>query len=81
MKRFLAVGVCLFLVALLVQGDAPKSNKAAIAYLQKLQRKDGGFAPFVDVMPKSSLLATDAAVKALNISAVKSPTKPLAPSS
>ena len=65
MKRFLAVGVCLFLVALLVQGDAPKSNKAAIAYLQKLQRKGGGFAPFVDrPCPRSSsLLATDAAVK------------------
>ena len=44
-KRFLSVGVCLFLVALPVQGDAPKTNKAAVAYLQKLQRKGGGFAP------------------------------------
>jgi len=64
-KRLLSVGVCLFLVALPVQGDAPHSDKAAIAYLQKLQQKDGGFAPSVD-QPKSSLHATDGAVKALN---------------
>ena len=64
MKRFLAVGVCLFLVALPFKAMRPKSNKAAIAYLQKLQQKDGGFAPSVD-QPKSSLRATDGAVKAL----------------
>jgi hypothetical protein len=64
-KRFLSLGVCLFVVALPVQGDAPQSNKDAIAYLQKLQQKDGGFAPSAD-QPKSSLHATDGAVKALN---------------
>ena len=65
MKRFVAVGLCLFLAALSVHGDAPKSNKAAIVYLQKLQLKGGGFAPFVDDQPQSSLHGDRRAVKAL----------------
>ena len=64
-KRLMSFGVCLFLAAFLVQAEAPSSHKAAIAYLQKLQQKDGGFAPSAD-QPKSSLRATNAAVKALN---------------
>jgi hypothetical protein len=64
-KRFLFVNLCLFVAALSVRGDAPERQKAAIAYLQKLQQKDGGFAPSVD-QPVSSLHATDGAVKALN---------------
>ena len=65
MKRFLFVSFCLCAAALPSRGDAPKSQKAAIAYLQKLQQKDGGFAPSVD-QPKSSLRATNGAVKGLN---------------
>jgi hypothetical protein len=65
MKRFLFVSLCLCVAALPVRGEAPERQKAAVAYLQKLQQKDGGFAPSVD-LPKSSLRATSAAVKALN---------------
>jgi prenyltransferase beta subunit len=65
MKRFLIFGLSLFVTALPVRGEAPERQKAAVAYLQKLQQKDGGFAPSVD-LPKSSLRATSAAVKALN---------------
>ncbi len=63
--RFIWIGAALLFAANPVLGDAPKSNKAAIAYLQKLQQKDGGFASSVD-QPASSLHATDGAVKALN---------------
>src|SRR5665213_76285 len=65
MKRFLFVGLCLCVAVLPVRGEAPERQKASIAYLQRLQQKDGGFAPSVD-QPKSSLHATDGAVKALN---------------
>ncbi len=65
MKRFLFVSLCMCVAALPIRGDAPQSQKAAIAYLQKLQQKDGGFAPSVD-QPKSSLRATTSAVEALN---------------
>jgi len=65
MKRFLFVNVCLFVAALPVRGEAPERQKTAVAYLQKLQQKDGGFAPSVD-QPVSSLHATDGAVKALD---------------
>jgi prenyltransferase beta subunit len=65
LKRILFVSLCLCVAALPIRGDAPKSQKSAIAYLQKLQQKDGGFAPSVD-QPKSSLRATNGAVKGLN---------------
>lgn len=65
MKRFLFVGLCLCVAVLPIRADAPTSHKAAVAYLQKLQQKDGGFAPSVD-QPKSSLRATTAAVEALD---------------
>jgi hypothetical protein len=77
MKRLLSVGLCLFLAVPLALGQTPEIQKAAeahlqqlrqqkasIAYLQKLQQKDGGFAVSLD-LPKSSLRATNACVKAL----------------
>lgn len=78
MKRFLTVGACLFLVALPAWGQTPdiqkavearlqqaRQQKAAIAYLQKLQQKDGGFAADAH-QSTSGLRATTAAVKSLN---------------
>jgi hypothetical protein len=77
MKRILSAVVGLLLVALPAWGQTPdiqktievrlqalRGQKAAVAYLQKLQQKDGGFAVSAD-MPKSSLRATNAAVRAL----------------
>ncbi len=78
MKRFLSVGACLFLVLLPAWGQTPdiqkavearllqaRQHKAAIAYLQKLQQKDGGFAADAH-QTTSGLRATNAAVKALD---------------
>jgi len=78
MKRFPSLGSCLFLVALPAWGQSPDIQKAvearlqlarkqkdAIAYLQKLQQKDGGFAADAH-QSTSGLRATNAAVKALN---------------
>ena len=45
MKRILSAGLGLILVALPAWGQTPEQKKAAVAYLQKLQQKDGGFAP------------------------------------
>jgi prenyltransferase beta subunit len=64
MKRFLFVNICLCIAVLPIRDEAPDRQKAAIAYLQKLQQKDGGFAPSVD-QPISSLRATNGAVKGL----------------
>jgi hypothetical protein len=64
MKRTLLAGFCLFLVALPVRAQTADQKKATIAYLQKLQQKDGGFAPAAD-KPKSSLRATSSALRAL----------------
>ena len=78
MKHFLSVAACLLLAALPARGQTPdiqkavearlqqaRQHKAAIAYLQKLQQKDGGFAADAH-QSTSSLRATNAAVKALN---------------
>jgi prenyltransferase beta subunit len=78
MKRILSAGLGLFLVALAARGQTPDlqknleaylqrirlEQKAAVAYLQKLQQKDGGFAPDASAT-KSSVSATNAAVRAL----------------
>ncbi|HVS40348.1 MAG TPA: prenyltransferase/squalene oxidase repeat-containing protein [Gemmataceae bacterium] len=77
MKRILSAGLGLFLVALAARGQTSdiqknvevqlklaRAQKDAIAYLQKLQQKDGGFAPDA-ATSKSSVSATNAAVRAL----------------
>jgi hypothetical protein len=45
--------------------QSPDQKKATIAYLQKLQQKDGGFAPAASDKPASSLRATPSALRAL----------------
>jgi hypothetical protein len=77
MKRFLSAGLGLVLIALPAAGQTPdvqkatevrlqrlRIQKAAIAYLENLQQKDGGFAPDA-VTAKSSVSATNAAVRAI----------------
>jgi prenyltransferase beta subunit len=56
------VAVAVLLVVVPIQ--AAESNKSTIAYLQKLQNKDGGFRPAAD-KDKSSLRATSSAIRAL----------------
>jgi prenyltransferase beta subunit len=63
MNRFLSVGVILLLAAP-VLGQTAEQKKATIAYLQKLQNKDGGFRPNAAV-ETSSLRATSSALRAL----------------
>ena len=67
MKRSLLCGVILLLAAAPVFGQTAAEKKATIAFLQKLQNKDGGFRPSADA-DKSSLRATSAAVRALKYS-------------
>ena len=78
MKRLPCAGLGLFLVALPAWGQTPDVQKnteahlqkirllqkAAVAYLERLQQKDGGFAPDA-AAAKSNLAATNAAVRAL----------------
>ncbi len=64
MKHTLSVGIVLVLVAAPVSGQTPEQKKATIAYLQKLQNKDGGFRPSAAV-ETSSLRATSSALRAL----------------
>ncbi len=88
MKRILSAGLGLLLVALTAQGQTPdiqknvevqlqtlRHQKAAIAYLLKLQQKDGGFAPDASEA-KSSVRATNAAVRALKYMGADVPNKP-----
>ena len=63
MKRILLIGAAL-LVAAPVFGETAEQKKASIAYLQKLQNKDGGFRPSAAV-ETSSLRATSSALRAL----------------
>ncbi len=88
MKRVLSIGLGLFLVALPVRGQTPETQKnvnvhlqkirlqqkASIAYLQKLQQKDGGFTPDASAT-KSSVSATNAAVRALKYMGADVPNK------
>jgi hypothetical protein len=77
MKRLLSAGLALFLVAAPAWGqttDVQKNTeahlqkirlqKAAVAYLEKLQQKDGGFAPDASA-EKSTVAATNACVRAV----------------
>ena len=78
MKHRLAAGLGLLLMAPFAFGQTPEiqksletylqkirsQQKAAVAYLEKLQQKDGGFAPDASTA-KSSVSATNAAVRAL----------------
>ena len=88
MKRFLPGGLSLFLLTSSAWGQTPKiqeaadaqhqllrQQKASIAYLQKLQKKDGGFAADPE-QSKSSLRATNAAVKALKYLGGEVPDRP-----
>ena len=91
MKRFLSVGLTLFLAALPARGQTPEiqkdidahlqesrqRQKTAIAYLQKLQQKDGGFTADAGQAP-SSLRATNAAVRALHYLGGEVPDRPAA---
>jgi hypothetical protein len=88
MKRCLSAGLGLFLVALPAWGQTPdvqknveaylqkirSQQKAAVAYLQKLQQPDGGFAPDASAT-KSGVSATNAAVRALKYLGADSPNK------
>jgi prenyltransferase beta subunit len=56
-------GMALLLVAI-PTGQAAESNPKALAYLKKLQNKDGGFLPAAD-KDRSSLRATSSALRAL----------------
>jgi len=62
MKRTIVAIAVLLLAGL--PGQTAEPNKATIAYVQKLQNKDGGFRPAAD-KETSSLRATSAAVRAL----------------
>jgi prenyltransferase beta subunit len=53
-----------FLLVAVLPGQAAESSQKAIAYLKKLQNKDGGFRPAAD-KEQSSLRATSAALRAL----------------
>jgi prenyltransferase beta subunit len=64
MKRTLFGGIVFLLVAAPALGQTADQKKATIAYLQKLQNKDGGFRPN-EGAEKSSLRATLAALRAL----------------
>jgi hypothetical protein len=63
MKHTMLAGMGL-LFALAMPVQAEEQNKSTIAYLQKLQNKDGGFRPAAD-KDKSSLRATSSALRAL----------------
>jgi hypothetical protein len=89
MKRLLSAGLCLFVAVASgqVQTDEIQKvhdaylqklrvqQKASVAYLQNLQQKDGGFLAAVG-QPRSSLRATNAAVKALKYLGAEIPDKP-----
>jgi prenyltransferase beta subunit len=64
MKRILSAGIILLLGAVPVFGQTAEQKKATIAYLQKLQNKDGSFRPSAAV-ETSSLRATSSALRAL----------------
>jgi prenyltransferase beta subunit len=64
MKRILPFGIVLVFVVAPIHGQTPEQKKATIAYLQKLQNKDGGFRPSAAV-ETSSLRATSSALRAL----------------
>jgi hypothetical protein len=63
MKR-LALGILGLVIVTPVWGQSADDKKATIAYLQKLQNKDGGFSPAVG-QDQSSLRATSSALRAL----------------
>ena len=88
MRRFPSAGLILFLAALPALGQTPeiqknleaelqkqRQQKAAVAYLQKLQVKDGGFIPDA-VQSRTSLRATNAAVRALKYLGGEVPDRP-----
>jgi hypothetical protein len=64
MKHALLAPLGLLLVLSPATGQAPERQKATVVYLQKLQQKDGGFAPAAG-QAKSSLGATSSAIRAL----------------
>jgi hypothetical protein len=62
MKTFLAIGLVL-VVIVPARAQTPDEKKATLAYLQKLQNKDGAFRPTLTAAP-SSLRATSSALRA-----------------
>ena len=88
MMRRLAAGLLLLLPAPFASGQTPEiqkdletrlqklrsDSKAAVAYLEKLQQKDGGFAPEAPAS-KSSVSAANAAARALKYMGADVPNK------
>jgi prenyltransferase beta subunit len=64
MKRTAFVLLGVLLVAPCAQAQTADQKKAAVAYVQKLQNRDGGFSPAAGV-EKSSLRATSSALRAM----------------
>ena len=62
MKRAALVLLGLMFLAPCLQAQTPEQKKATLAYVQKLQNKDGGFSPAAGV-DKSSLRATSSAAR------------------
>jgi hypothetical protein len=62
MKRAALVFLGVLLLTPCVPAQTPEQKKASLAYVQKLQNKDGGFSPAAST-DQSSLRATNAAVR------------------
>jgi prenyltransferase beta subunit len=63
-KRVVLVAGCLLAFVLPLRAETADQKKASVAYVVKLQNKDGGFRPSADV-EKSSLRATSSALRAI----------------
>lgn len=75
MKRY-SLSLALFLVIpLLNSAHSQESNSRSVDFLQKLQRKDGGFANTLARDAESSLRATSAAIRALQYFGKEIPNK------
>jgi hypothetical protein len=64
MRRILPAGLCLLVVFVSARAQGPADKEATVAYLQKLQARDGGFLGTAEVKT-SSLRATNGALRAL----------------
>src|SRR5438270_10251145 len=62
MKRGAFVILGLLFLTPTIPAQTPEQKKATLAYVQKLQNKDGGFSPAAG-MDQSSLRATNAALR------------------
>jgi prenyltransferase beta subunit len=64
MRRVLLVGLCLPIVAVLARAQSPAEKQATVAYVRKLQAREGGFLPAAGAK-SPTLRATSSAVRAL----------------